>query len=402
MIENYCKLLLMFLLMNACSYSTQVQAGSWFITNVDLSTEYEHVNQDGFDKDANALTFRARPSIRTKSFNGFSATLEAEIIIGNDQYNSTDNGVIDRPVVSIPEDEEINQLLLAYKADNLTTKLGRQRILLNNGRIIGNVGWRQNEQTMDALSLDFNSGWFNGFYAYVDKVNRLFGNSHSNPVRAEFDTSAHLLNTSYNFSERQKVTGYAYLIDNESVTELSSQTFGVAYKGIYRNMLIETEFAKQLDYADASNKNESYFKFEATLHHRGLNFIAGHERLSGNGTVSFDTPLSNWHEFNGWTDQFIAIPDNGLKDSYAAISGRVLGLTLTTKYHNFSAENGGSAYGNELGFAARKDLKNGKLVAKYASYNADGFATDTDKFWLTWRYNFSNNPNNKFHKNSYN
>ena len=372
-----------------------VHASSWLVGNIDLSAEYEHVDQDGFDKDANALTFRARPGVKTKSFYGFYGAVDAEIIIGNDQYNSTDNGVADRPVVSIPEDEEINQLFLAHESDKLITKLGRQRILLDNGRHIGNVGWRQNEQTMDALSFEFSSGWFKGFYSYVDKVHRLFGNNHSNPLRAEFDVSAHLLNASYSFSERQKITGYAYLIDNNSADALSSQTYGLAYKNIYRNLLLEAEFAQQTDYADGPEKDETYFKLEGTLHHRGINFFVGHERLSGSGDVSFDSPLANWHMFNGWTDKFVAIPDNGLEDFYAGITGNALGLTLTAKYHDFSAENNNTDYGSEFGIAARKNFKHGKLVAKYASYNADDFATDTDKFWLTWRYTFNNDPLSK-------
>lgn len=376
-----------FLLMGGC---TAAHAGSWFIPKIDLSTEYEHVDQDGFDKDANALTFRARPGIKTKKLYGFYGEVDAEIIIGNDQYNSTDNGVTDRPVVSIPEDEEINQLYLGYENGGFNSKIGRQRILLDNGRHIGNVGWRQNEQTMDAVSLSFQSGWFSGFYGYVDKVNRLFGNSHSNPVRAEFDVSAHLLNGSYSFSERQKITGYAYLIDNESANALSSQTVGVSYRGIFSNLLLEAEFAKQQDYADAPDKDESYLKLETTLHYRGLNYTVGHERLTGNGNVAFTTPLSNWHRFNGWTDRFIEIPTDGLKDFYAAISGNAFGLTLTANYHEFSAENSDADYGSEFGFAARKNLKNSKLVAKYASYNADELAEDTDKFWLLWRYSFGN------------
>ena len=32
-----------------------------------------------------------------------------------------------------------------------TVTLGRQRIVLDDHRFVGNVGWRQNEQTFDAI-----------------------------------------------------------------------------------------------------------------------------------------------------------------------------------------------------------------------------------------------------------
>ena len=56
------------------------------------------------------------------------------------------------PVVADPESYEINRLQLTNTSIiDTTITLGRQRIVLDDHRFVGNVGWRQNEQTFDAL-----------------------------------------------------------------------------------------------------------------------------------------------------------------------------------------------------------------------------------------------------------
>ena len=123
--------------------------------DIDLRYRYEHVEQAGFDRDANASTLRLRLGFGTGLYHGFSAYLDFEVLrtIGADNYNSTANGKVEFPVVPDPEDEEVNQAYLAYSAPRQTVfRLGRQRITLDNQRFVGNVGWRQLEQTFDAFS----------------------------------------------------------------------------------------------------------------------------------------------------------------------------------------------------------------------------------------------------------
>lgn len=51
-----------------------------------------------------------------------------------------------------PECTEANQAYLQMKLGTFTGIAGRQRVILDNARFIGNVGWRQNEQTYDAVT----------------------------------------------------------------------------------------------------------------------------------------------------------------------------------------------------------------------------------------------------------
>ena len=66
------------------------------------------------------------------------------------------NGVTDRPVIADPPITEINQVYLDWKPlDSLPLRGGRQEIIIDNARFIGNVGWRQNHQTFDGATAHF-------------------------------------------------------------------------------------------------------------------------------------------------------------------------------------------------------------------------------------------------------
>ena len=75
-------------------------------------------------------------------------------MVGNELYNSTRNGITDRPVVADPTGTDVNQALILYRGiDSTLIRAGRQRINLDNQRFVGAVGWRQNDQTYDGISL---------------------------------------------------------------------------------------------------------------------------------------------------------------------------------------------------------------------------------------------------------
>ena len=59
----------------------------------------------------------------------------------------------DRDVITDPRATEVNQAWIHYKKGSMDIQAGRQRFTLDNHRFIGNVGWRQNEQTFDAVTL---------------------------------------------------------------------------------------------------------------------------------------------------------------------------------------------------------------------------------------------------------
>jgi len=114
---------------------------------------YEWVDQANLPNDADAVTFRIRGGAELKA-GDFSFLAEGEGTAAlADHYNDTlpKNGVEPYPTVADPENLELNRLQVAYLHKGTGVTLGRQRIVLDNARFVGNVGWRQNEQTFDAV-----------------------------------------------------------------------------------------------------------------------------------------------------------------------------------------------------------------------------------------------------------
>ena len=122
--------------------------------SLDVRYRYEFVDQDNPLDQAHASTVRTRLGYRTGDFKGFEVFAEAEDVsaVGNENYNSTINGITDHSVVADPTETEVNQIYVRYKGFSDTSlTYGRQRFALDNHRFIGTVGWRQNEQTFDAF-----------------------------------------------------------------------------------------------------------------------------------------------------------------------------------------------------------------------------------------------------------
>ena len=111
----------------------------------------------------------------------------------------------------------------------------------------------------------------------------------------------------------------------------------------------------------------------------------GYEVLgSDDGAAAFKTPLATLHKFQGWADKFLGTPANGVKDSYVKLAGKVGSAKVAVFYHEFSADFGGADLGSEFDVVATYPIKKGlSAQLKYADYNADSHASDTEKVWFT-------------------
>ncbi len=355
----------------------------------DLRLRYESVDQANALKDANAATLRLRLGYETGEFRGFGAFVEAETVtaLGGENYNSTVNGKTAYATVVDPESTEINQAYLSY-AGLADTKLkyGRQRIMLDNHRFIGNVGWRQNEQTFDAFTLSNASLPETNITAgYIYNVNRVF--SDKSP-QGDFKMNSPIFNVSYKGWSLGEVVGYGYLLDFTDLATSSTQTYGLRLKGSAPlggvKVLYTAEYATQRDYRDnPRNFDLNYYLVEGGIGLSNAEFKLGYEVLGGNGTVAFQTPLATLHAMNGWADQFLATPAAGLKDAYLSAATTVWGTRLEAIYHDFRADDSSTRYGTEWDLQAVKAIdKTYAVGAKYARYDAKNFSVDTDKFWL--------------------
>lgn len=364
---------------------------------IDVRYRYEHVDQNGLTEDAYASTIRTKIGYKTGVWNGFQFLAEAENIkaLGADHYNSTTNGKTQFPVVADPEDTLLNQFYVSFQGLPKTDiKVGRQLITLDNHRFIGNVGWRQNDQTYDAASIA--SQFIDKasiYYAYVKKVNRIFGPSATSPNQGAYDGDSHIVNVSYEFAPALKVTGYDYALDFDDAPSSSSNTYGGRISGKYDvgngvNLIYAGEFAHQSDYgSNTANYDENYYLIEPGISWEGWTAKLGYEVLEGDGTNSFQTPLATLHAFNGWADKFLTTPVNGLEDKYISLAYKVpfgdkwlKGTNIIVAYHDFQAENTSTDYGTEWDASIEQTFYDHFILGvKFAHYDADNLFTDTTK-----------------------
>ena len=365
---------------------------------LDLRYRFEMVDQTGVSKKAKASTLRTRLNYATGSYHDTSAFVELDdvSVVGSTQYNDAtglSSAKIEYPVVADPTGTEVNQAYLGYAGLAETTiKYGRQRLILDNARFIGNVGWRQNEQTYDAVTLVNKSLPVTTVaYGYVNNVNRIFG---EDSTKGDIDTHAHLINLSYSGLTAGKLSVYGYLLDLVNTPTASTKTFGARFSGSApvaadTKALYTVEYAKQSDYkGGAATIDATYTLVEVGAAKYGVTAKLGHESLGGDGVYGFSTPLATLHAFNGWADKFLATPASGLIDTYLNVSGKVSGVKLMAVYHDFKADSGSASYGTETDLLAAKKFGNYTLLAKYATYSADTFATDTNKFWFMGQATF--------------
>ena len=362
--------------------------------SIDLRYRYEFVDQDSFTEDANASTLRLRLNYKTGMWRDWSGFVEfdqvMEVLV--DDFNSgagtSGPNRSQYPVVADPNGSDLNQLYLQYAPnEDWQTRVGRQRILLDDQRFVGGVGWRQNEQTYDGLSVQF-GGLQNTklFYSYVTNVNRIFG---SEVPAGDQDQDTHLLNAKVGLTDEWDVVGYAYLIDNDDAPAFSTRTFGGRLTGGFAlgegRAAVLADIARQSDAGNATASFDAdYFRLQGTWSIDALVLGIGFESLGSDNGQGFRTPLATLHAFNGWADQFLGTPGTGLEDLYLKAVYKLKPWSFQLVYHDFAAESGSEDYGSEIDLSAGRGFGDRyKLLLKLAMFNADSAAyTDTTKAWL--------------------
>ncbi len=365
----------------------------------DIRLRYETVDQNNNLKDADALTIRSRVGYNSASVSGFSASLELEdsrTVAGFDSYNNTNGSKPEYSVIADPETTELDQAFLQYQSDSLTSRLGRQVLTYDNHRFVGHVGWRQDRQTFDGISFIYSPlKELTVNYAYLEQRNRIFAEE------KDIDSKDHLLNVIYN-TPIGKVTGYSYILEEDTDAGLGFDTYGIRFSGETKGtatgcvkILYTVEYTTQKKSSKGTaDKEADYYSIEGGIAANEMTVKLGYEVLGADdGGYGFTTPLATLHKFNGWADQFLATPNEGLVDTYISISGKLVGGTWELIYHDFSADDGSAVsddFGNELDVSYTKAFgKNYSAGVKYAAYSADDAANngaksfvDTDKVWV--------------------
>lgn len=368
--------------------------------SMDTRIRYEAVDQPATDADA--VTIRVRPGIALATSSGFSALIEGEGTLAIvDHYRDAPFAPVNGySVVPDPQNIELNRIQLQYKSKALTLTGGRQRINLDDQRFVGSVGWRQNEQTFDAVRAEAVLGpvALDGTYAWSQRT--IFGIDAG--VRQAYSGEYVFLGAGVGVGP-VKVKGFAYLLDfdgSEPVALTSSQTYGLRATAGFKlggkgKLDLAASYASQSDYrANPADYSASYIAAEAKLGWGPVAVTGGYEKLGSDKGRAFQTPMATLHKFNGWADLFLTTPNAGLEDVYGGVSvalptvKALPGLNAAVVYHQFDSDVGGVDYGSEWDAQIGFKLSKTAVLLKYADYDANGFGVDTRKFWvqLDWAY----------------
>lgn len=355
---------------------------------------YEQVDQAEFTDDAEALTLRVRAGVEAKA-GGWSALIEGQgnLAITGDHFDGL-HGAATRPLIADPDNIALTRAQIRYASPAFAITAGRQRIALDDERFIGAVGFRQNGQSFDAVHAEVTPlKGVKADVAYAWSARTIWGIDGTGARQRAVSGDNIFGNVSVQ-TPVGKLAAFAYLVDQDEAAmqgyRLSSQSYGIRLDGV--RTVGKAKVAYQLSYARQSdwhrNPNDytaDYWLTDIAVDFGGPRLGAGYEILgASNGTAltSFQTPLATGFKFQGWADKYLVTPPDGVRDLYASVGWSWKAVTLQAAYHDYRSDRASRSYGDEIDLLASAKLGKTTASARYAHYKADGFATDTDKFWL--------------------
>lgn len=361
---------------------------------LDLRARHEHAEQSGL-RDSDALTLRARLGLVTSAWHGWQAGVEAEHIASpaGDDYNQSglNPGGAGRVVIADPEGTEINQAYARHTAGSSVLTLGRQRLVLDQARFVGDVGWRQNAQTYDAVAWSGRPHRVLALTAaYLGRVNRVLGDRHP---QGNWDSKSFLVHGTWSTRTAGiKAATYAYLLDFPNAAAQGNATYGLALSGTTKpgtgaTVIGRAEYARQTDYGKSPlSYATDYAGAELGLGFAPGTLALGGEWLGSDTGTAFRTPLATLHAFNGWADVFTTTPGDGLQDVYVKANVTLpAAVKATLRHHWFEARRRGAVYGREWDAQLSRAFR-GSVIAtmKYARFApAEGARySQIEKIWI--------------------
>ncbi len=367
---------------------------------------------DGEKAKAVGLNVRTRIGYRTADlYDKFSAYIQLHNVTNLvENYRWPGGGDAGYDVIGDPDGSRVHQAYLDIKCPKHAglVRIGKQEILFDDVRLIGNIGWRQNGQSFDAAKVSISPIKDVTFdAAYVSRVNTIF--------LTHFDLNGYWFHVTYAGLKNHKISLFAYLNDFEDNDYRDSATYGLRAFGkvpFQDNAALRYDFtiAYQTDFAEDGDPSSFITVGSETLEEHGammLNlFVAtdlklnlpyiqmgsfgfGYQMLEGahGKDKPFDTLFSTAHKWNGWADQFLATNGgtlwNGLEDYWVEAAVKFAGVKFKAVYHYFDTEtkvdglynNYDGKYGQEFDLLLVKPFnKNITGLIKAAFFDADNDA----------------------------
>ncbi len=383
-----------------------------------LAYEYVNINELSYPNKhpGNEISLRTRVGYRTGEFLKTTAYIQLQNVTNLMEqfsfkrgYPGKIEGDTAQDFIGDPHGSRVQQAYLDFRFIPQTLiRLGRQEITLDDQRLIGNVDWRQNGQSFDALTIINHSvPNLTLFTSYINQVNTIF--------LGHMDLDAfYLFHATYTGIKEQSISAFVYLLDteDESSSARDCGTYGIRAAGnvpILKEIALKyaVDYAYQGDFQDGKDHNANMFNAFLGAKINVFNVGAGFSYISGQdgNDKPFDTLFSTAHKFNGWADEFLATNGGkltaGLKDYYIQAGVKVIGTKFLAVYHYFDTTDEKNqfdgTYGDEIDLlAARKLTKNLSTLLKFAYYNrkdndSSGYlnpTTDKTVFWARLIYKF--------------
>ncbi|NRA26139.1 MAG: alginate export family protein [Opitutales bacterium] len=377
----------------AASSFSYGQSAKEFFTEGDFSfsirARYEFADFDNRDE-GNALTARTLIGYKFAEQSGIGGYVELVNVsaVDQDAYNGIVDGDSSKSIIADPTTSELNQAYVSFKpTEGLLIKGGRQRLIYDNARFIGNVGWRQNEQTFDAVSASYSYEGMKLSYAYLYEINRILAD------KSDWDSDSHLINLTYKGLENITFGAYGYFLDFDGTAPAANDTdtFGAYVAGSHPTDSVKigyrAEYARQESDTDIET---DYAHLMLSGSASGITVAVGYELLgSDDGAGRFVTPLATAHAFNGWADAYLNNGGaGGLENYYISIAGKIGPVPVKAIYHNFSSDEGSLADGDEIDLLATYKInENVSTLFKAAFYEGDNLA-DRNRFWAQIQFTY--------------
>ncbi len=367
--------------------------------SMDARLRYEHVQSDAFVDDADALTLRVRPAVDAPLSSSVSIIGELDVIAAlSGEYDEVVGAREPLPVIADAPTIELNRLALDWAVrEDARLILGRQRIEQDDERFVGDVGFRQNDQTFDAARLDaLIAERVSVDLSHVWAAHRPFG---ERSRHARFDGSHWLANVSAS-SPLGQVSAFGQrhdFQDGDPIAFDTLETLGVRLDGARHRdewgLEWEAGLAAQSGDTQAGANTDADYALVGVSGYVGRLRAGLRREVLGAGEAAgapgFSTPFATLHAFQGAADVFLTTPTDGVVDTSAAVSVGVLGTqgvrspTLRLAYHDFDADRGGADLGAEFNASLRVGVVGMGASVAYARYEADTYGADVDKLWLT-------------------
>jgi len=367
--------------------------GAWW---ANLRLRHERVLGDGPIRAASAQTARARIGAVSAPRLGFSLLGELETVfpVGQPSFDDGVNGNTSFATVPDPETAEINQLLLRYDRGPIGFVAGRQRIVLDRARFIGDANFRQNQQTFDAVSVIATpSPGARIRYDYMTDALRP-GAPHA-PL-GSLDLEGHLLHVGWRSRGGLDASAFAYLLDFDDAPSLSSATIGARLQRTAggagpARFIYELSLAQQRDHGNnAQDYSLAYWLVMPGVAVGPFTASLGVERLDGNGRIAVSAPLGTLHAYQGAADLFTDTPNTGIEDRFLQADYKLTrvgpwdSVRVWGAIHRYVAATTDRALGREIDLAASVSFASAyKVTVAAARYDSESFGDDTNKYWLT-------------------